>query len=412
MNKLRMVFLLLILSFSSVYAIGTPSGTIMSNNALLFSFFQGEDVEKYSMTTFLTVGSIYGLSELEGDSNSFTYPGFEHRLGFSFTNNGNDADDQASIAISSFSNMAGYPITNWNYYLEVNSANVGTNYNIPFTQFGEGAIFDFTLVINSLNGTATNDRAFFTIETTTASNSNHMAVIYEGFNGLRYGGVAEDRISVEVALHLPNTIVNMYAKDGVDTITKFDRSEKLRKTRNTIYMKLQDEPFESDQLYLWYAIDGAADGYGGASDDQRVELDNEGDNLYSAAIEEDELKLGNYVSFLFEVDHNYYATGSVYDIVNLTDQGFESIIINNMIDDGGIGYVKLPEEIIGENGDIIIYSIAGDEVTTILDGEVEQQIYSWDGTDDQGRDVTVGMYFMMIKVGDIKEIRKFYYSGK
>jgi hypothetical protein len=57
---------------------------------------------------------------------------------------------------------------------------------------------------------------------------------------------------------------------------------------------------------------------------------------------------------------------------------------------------------------ITIYNILGQKVKTVVD-EDQQAGYksaNWDGKDDQGKDVSTGIYFFQIKVGDFSTVKK------
>jgi hypothetical protein len=57
---------------------------------------------------------------------------------------------------------------------------------------------------------------------------------------------------------------------------------------------------------------------------------------------------------------------------------------------------------------LIIYNLLGQKVKTLLDEEKIRGDYKmiWDGRDDQGKEVTSGIYFYQLKVGEFKDCKK------
>lgn len=412
MSRMRkLFFLLMILSIFIINSIfgqqGTPADTVITNTALTISMSFTPDITNLAMETSLTVGQIYGLGEIDAPTNSFG-PMFQPlRIDFYFTNNANDADNQAVLAITSFSNNVGYTGPTWTYHLEVNSVDVGTNYNIPFTQFGEGAIFHAVLVVD-IPICETNSMAFATVEATTLSNAGHQAAIYTGWNGNSYGGV--DSVSADIVINVlsPDMIVRIWATDNMDTITVFNGTVGLRRSKNSIYVVLADVPYDANSIYLWYAVDSTPDGAGGSGTDKNIVMHNTTGNTYKAEISESEITAGDTLRFMFEIDNIYYGTNYLYKLLDLHEQDtYETIIMQNIIGDEP-AYIKIPQNLIGKEGKIALYSIAADVVKNILDGVADTQIYNWDGTDNDNIKVSTGTYFMVIDFEELKEVRKFY----
>ncbi len=201
MNKILFCFLLLLPIF--VYSQPTRAGTVFTNIA---------DVNASSYMSFqtnlsLTVGPIYGLSTLVSSSNYYIgYPAYQLRIPFSITNNGNDADSNAQISVEFLSNNPGYMGSNWEYSIEVSSVTQGTNYLIPYTNFGEGAVFNFNLVVYIPAACPIGSDGFFRVTVTTVSNSTHIAAPYTGYNGVSYGGSDVSSKDIQVHIIMPNQI--------------------------------------------------------------------------------------------------------------------------------------------------------------------------------------------------------------
>lgn len=57
---------------------------------------------------------------------------------------------------------------------------------------------------------------------------------------------------------------------------------------------------------------------------------------------------------------------------------------------------------------LIIYNILGQKIKTLVDDERTPQNYKviWDGKDDQGKEVTSGIYFYQLRAGDFSDSKK------
>lgn len=410
MNRVAFALCLALLFTGSVYAIqGTSAGTVLSNDASMNATVSGVPQSTLGFDPAAVVGQIYGLGGFGGLHNAVGSPGLTLRTEVWITNNGNDADADARIFVTSYSNQPGYAWTPWSYTLEVNGAEVGTNFAVPYAIFGEGAILRVTLLVTVPANTPTNSIGYFTIAATTSNVTGHVAEFYTGYNGFEYGGTNRTEHAVEVRLIPPNRIIRLYAEDGIDTISVFDGSQALRKSMNSIYVEFASALQNPVEASIWFGLDTTADGAGGSTGDEERTMEQLGSSFYRVRLLETELADRNAVSFLIEADGNYYDENYVYNLRNLSDQGFQTIIMGNVISPGETpGYVKLPVELVGAEGSIEIYSIAGDRVRGLLDGIAEDQVYEWDGTDESGSIVEAGMYFMAIKFDNFREIRKFF----
>lgn len=405
MNKKGLAVSLLLLFPLSVYGFQpTPSGTVLTNVARLSGVSLGISRQTFATDASAVVRSVYGLGGIAGLTNAESSPGMTARIDYYVTNEGNDADADARVFVSSYSNQPGYTGTAWTYHLEVGGADVGTNYAVPYVLFGEGAVLRATLVVGIPAGTPTNSLGYFTLAASTASNASHIPSVYTGYNGLVYGGRAYLEKQSVVRLLPPNRIISLYASDGIDTIRRFDNTASLRVSMNTITVVFETQPEDPSAAAIRYLADGTVT----PSTGTRTAMNFLGSERFDVDIEESELAGHNFLSFLIESDGSFYDGGYVYSLRSLSDQGYETIVMGNIIGPGGTGYIKLPGVCVGTEGTIEVYSIAGDRVKTILDGTVDKEIYSWDGTDDSGRTVSAGMYFMAVSAGGVREVRKFY----
>jgi len=398
---------LLIFAYSFLYSQPTRAGTVFTNvvdiNASTYMSFQ--------TNLSLTVGPIYGLSELVSSSNYYiAYPAYQLRIPFSITNNGNDADSNAQIFVEFLSNNPGYMGTNWEYSIEVSSVTQGTNYSIPYANFGEGAIFNFNLVVYVPAACPIGSDGFFRVTVATVSNSSHIAAPYVGYNGISYGGNDVSSKEIQVHIIMPNQIRYVFATDGIDTIDVFNGTYGLRRSQNSIFVELYNDPFDPGSLYLWYAIDSMADGSIGPNpNDFSTPMRQVGTRQFRGDIPGNMLGQGTYVSFIFEIDGITYTTNWTYRLLSLGQQeGYETVIMNNIIDykEDDYIYLKLPDKVMGKEGKVMIYSVSADHVITLLNGRADTQILKWNGKDKTGSWVAKGMYFIVVDFAEVKEVRK------
>ncbi len=64
---------------------------------------------------------------------------------------------------------------------------------------------------------------------------------------------------------------------------------------------------------------------------------------------------------------------------------------------------------VATTGELVIYNMKGQKIKTLFTGEIEaEQIYNftWNGTDDNGQDVTSGIYFYQLKSGTESHLNK------
>ncbi|OHD57381.1 MAG: hypothetical protein A2Y33_07815 [Spirochaetes bacterium GWF1_51_8] len=402
MNRILASIILLVLARTlSFAALGSPAGTVLTN--LTIGFETG--YTNYIMDTSLTMGSVFGLRGISSGTSYNGYPNYSINIDLYLTNMGNDADNDARVFISSFSNSIGYTNTAWSYHMESAAIDVGTNYSVPFALFGTGAILHIVLAVQIPADASIGSYGYFSIGALTLSNSNHVAAVYTGFNGLTYGGYPSAGTSFAIRVVQPNSILDLYASDGIDTIHIFNGTAYLRKTENSIFARLSNTPVRASNINLWFAVDSVADGTGGNPADQSVPMSEIYSDTYKAKIGEGILKSGNYVSFLLEIDGVNSLTNYTYLLKDLHDQGYQTVVMNNIIPSGSC-YLKLPESALGQYGKINIYSIAGDLVKHIFEGRLDDQVYAWDGADDQGIAVGAGMYFIVVDSEGLKEVRK------
>jgi hypothetical protein len=405
----RWLFLFTFIIPLSLNALPSKGASVFTNTMglNLNGFFMGQT------NLSLTVGTFYGLSPLVSSSSVYgAYPNFELKIPMSITNNANDADSNVQILVEFLSNNAGYSGSNWNYSLEVSSVTQGTNYSIPTASFGEGAIFNFNLVVYIPLVCLESSSGFLRVTAFTASNSNHIAAQYTGYNGLPYGGNASSSKVVQISISLPNQIVNLYAEDDIDRINLFNGLSGLRRSQNSFFVEFVNSPIDLNSVRLWYALDSIADGnIGPNTADNFISMKSITPKKYSGLIQEEMLKQGKILSFIFEIDGIAYLTNWTYKLLDLGAQDkYQSVLMHNIISYKTVDniLIKLPGILVGKEGKVNIYSISGDLVKVLLSGKADAQIIKWDGKDKAGTWVSKGMYFIVIDFADVKEVRKTY----
>lgn len=409
MSRIIVVLFLLAGLNSAFAARGTPAGTVFTNSVTITSLFMSNFTTNY----ILMVGSYYGLSAVSSISNLYTgFPNSIISIPLYLTNQGNDADSNVQYQVVSYSNSPGYTGSTPAYYFQDALSNYSSNYFIPFSVFGESAIYNNNLVVSvpvDANLMSTN---YFTIVATTLSNSNHVAGFYNGYNAKTYGGFVSVTQNIVLVVLPKNKIMNILASDGIDTINVFNMSTGLRKSRNTIVMDTEKVPDNVNSLRLWYGIDGATDGPGVSNtSDTYVNMVYNGGKSFTGILPESVLSGGSYLTFLFQIDGAAYITNLSYKLYNLASQsGYSTVLMNNVLDyqSEGSFYIKLPDKVIGKSAKVKLYSIAGDLVRNIFEGTVDEQVLKWDTKDRLGSFLSKGMYFIVIEAGDVKEVRKIF----
>ncbi len=364
-----------------------------------------------STNAIVTVGAYYGVSALVTATNSFTSPAnYTYRIPVTVTNNGNDADPDARIAVTVISNNAGYAGSNWSCYVEIAGTNAGTNYAIPFTDFGEGAVFSFIVAVQVPLVCPIGSQGFVGVDVSTSSNAGHVAAFYTGFNGVEYGGYSNAFKLLALNVDLPNTIASITASDGVESISVFDGTRSLRRTRQTITVQFSSPAVDPGTATLWFDVDETADGTGGANlTDVSVRMRALSSRIFTGVIDEAAVRSGSFVSFLFELDGVTYFGGYLYGLADLGVQdAYETVLMNNIIEaNSGDGiYLKLPARVLGERGRVSVYSVSANLVQTLLDGNADNQVLRWDGRDRTGANAAKGMYFITVDFPTLKEVRK------
>lgn len=411
MSKGGWALFLLLLLLPLVFLKNISFNAVSANSAVTNWATLTYDAQTVQTNAVVTVGAIYGVSTVTSPSNHYYSPvNFSLRIPVAFTNNANDADSNAQISVQFLSNNAGYVGGAWSCYIEVNTTNMGTNYSIPFSDLGEGAIFNFNLVMQVPLVCPSGSRGFASVDVSTASNSTHIAAVYSGLNGVTYGGVSNSTAQFQVDAFTGNFIYSIDASDGVETITVFNGTKGLRRSAQTVTVTMSEKPVDYNNIYFWYDIDNTADGPGGANpNDRRVKMNILSDKVFNAVIPESSVQTGSVVSFAFEIDSTVYAASYNYTLLSVANQGkYETILMHNMISRGSGEniYLKLPARLIGQTGKILVYSVSGDLVQTILNDRLNEQVVHWDGNDKDNAQVAKGLYFIVVDFPDLKEVRK------
>lgn len=405
--SLILLFLILSLALIKEASFYASSANSMVTNWATLSY----DTLNIQTNAVVTVGPIYGISVITSPSNHYYTPvNSTFRVPVAFTNNANDADSNAQISVQFLSNNAGYSGGAWSCYLEVNSSNVGSNYAIPFTDLGEGAVFNFNIVVQVPLVCPSGSIGFMSADVSTASNTGHIAAFYTGLNGLTYGGNSNSTGLFEVEAYTGNYIAAIQASDGVETITVFNGTRGLRRTAQTITVSMYGNPIDYNSLYLWYDIDNTADGPGGANpNDRSIKMNILSDKVFNAVVPESSVQTGSVLSFAFEIDGTVYSSNFTYTLLSVSSQGkYETILMHNLITSGSGEniYLKMPARVMGQNGKVLVYSVSGDLVMTLLNGRLDNQVINWDGNDKDNTQVAKGLYFIVVDFPDLKEVRK------
>jgi len=215
------------------------------------------------------------------------------------------------------------------------------------------------------------------------------------------------------------------ASDGIHTIegnSLFDGSQALGNLSVKIYVKIQGNISDTSEVILYYDANGVPDGStpdGTVNKNRSIKFVKEGDYwVATIPVVDPEIQPGNEMNFVISIDgHLYYFDDSTktpwkYVIREYKEQQEESkytISINNKFNPENNEKYHLIYKLNRKSFvDISIFNIRGElvrklkhEVQDIGKYEVE-----WDGTNDNGDFVSMGLYLVNIQTAEYGDIRK------
>lgn len=202
------IFLFVLLGIQPfVYEInakGTSAGTRITNYAYI-QYLEFTTTNYITNTISTQVMAIYGMSEIDGDTNGFTPPGSIYSFPYSITNNGN-TDITLIVTMSNFSSLSSNSVTNWQAYMSgftTSQTLQGTNYGYySFTNIiFECATTSFTLHIQTSPNSTLLHSGFLPLVCMVTADGTNMS--YIGDNSINYGGTNINLLYPRVTILAP-----------------------------------------------------------------------------------------------------------------------------------------------------------------------------------------------------------------
>jgi len=216
-----------------------------------------------------------------------------------------------------------------------------------------------------------------------------------------------------------NKIIYLFATDGLHNATKFDGTEELGDLDVTVYMKLL-YPSITGIVNMYYDANKLPDGASTKNTtDVKVQMKKQNDFWVGIIPNTDPRIIDNAeIQLIFETDgQKFYRTitpsTQAYSYFVRTYQYKEN---GNLLNSICYPYDNTkPQPTILFNLDkpshviIEVWDLKGEKVRTLLNKECPQGSFEpvkWDGRNDDGEVVGVGLYFITLKYDNIKEVFK------
>ncbi|MBU1077100.1 MAG: hypothetical protein KKH98_07400 [Spirochaetes bacterium] len=209
-----------------------------------------------------------------------------------------------------------------------------------------------------------------------------------------------------------------HASDGIHTITLFDGSQPLGNLNNKIYIQIQGTVVDTGSVKLYYDMNAAPDGSvpdGTVNRNRLISLEQEGDYWVGEIQALDpEMVTGNIVNFIVSADNNlYYNSGVPWQYIireyAIQPESDDTISINNKFDPsaGETTYLiyKLNRKTFVN---ISVYNVRGEMVRTLKNApmDIGKHSIEWDGKNDNGSIVSMGLYLVNIQTAEYGDTRK------
>jgi hypothetical protein len=244
--------------------------------------------------------------------------------------------------------------------------------------------------------------------------------------GIRAGGTAcvEDIASnsspqgaeVDIGGAGSNIVVTVTASDGASVFANPIMPAALMDSDITVTIETQ---FNANFVAVWYDVGAVPDGLSVANPDDRKAVASGTETSWTATIPHDdaEVEEGAVVRFIVDTDGALYyydgpeATGGSvpWDFKVFYEQSQRVTIRNNVINphNGDVTYINY---YIGSGRKVTItaYDLAGNPVKVLFDGtgNTGTNLVTWNGRNRNGAAVVPGVYYMVIKIGSDRYVRK------
>ncbi len=202
------LFMLLVWGINSGYSRGVAAGTRITNWATI-SYTTGIFTKHATNYISTNVMAVYGVSEVGGITNGYTYAGGTVDFTYYITNNGN-TDMRVNIILSNFSMNGGYSGSAWIASYSTNSSfssvtSITGTAQIAKTNtysIGVNEIFPFYLRIFTAADAVSSDWGYMPVLVSVSNKGNYI-VHYTNDYGEYYGGFTNRIIYPRVTIQAP-----------------------------------------------------------------------------------------------------------------------------------------------------------------------------------------------------------------
>lgn len=372
----------------------------------------------------LTNTSIYTWENISGDSFSgqtnlitqfykfiVTYNNFYLDLqlsGLHSYNNVNNAFPGSTVNLAHYINMAGSSNENKGVALRLGSIPSGITAELirsgssitNTSPIASGSSYDYQLRVTIADNYQGNS---FSINITNTGSTNSSPFPYKVVVQHRFNVIHQD-------------VMVDHATDGIHTINVFDGSQPLGNLKVKIFVRIQGMIVDSESVKIYYDMNVAPDGSSPNVNNNRViSLTKEGNFWVGFISETDpEVKVGNIVNFIVSVDNNlYYNNGEPWRYIireyAVQKESEDTISVNNKINPSlGEKYYLIYKLNRKSFVNISIYNIRGELVRKLKNEEVNigKHFVEWDGRNDAGNLVAMGLYMACVQTSEYGDIRK------
>ncbi|MBN1897879.1 MAG: hypothetical protein JW827_03795 [Spirochaetes bacterium] len=215
------------------------------------------------------------------------------------------------------------------------------------------------------------------------------------------------------------------ATDQIHEVTVFDGTQPLGNLDSTIFIRIQGSVLDPGSVRLYYDMNGTPDGSAptGAIDRNRsITLSRDGDYWIGVIPATDpEVQAGSMVNFIISVDGRLYDRNGIVIIGAVSPWRYpireyatqpespSTISINNRFNpQAGEEYAVIYKLNRGSHVNISIYNIRGELVRNLKNEQqpLGKHVVKWDGKNDDGETVAVGLYLVVLQSNEFGDIRK------
>jgi len=214
------------------------------------------------------------------------------------------------------------------------------------------------------------------------------------------------------------------ATDQIHKITIFDGTQVLGNLDTKIFIRIEGEIFEPNSAKLYYDMNSYPDGSkpdGTVNVNRVIQLYKEGDYWVGIIpVTDPEVKPGNMVNFIISVDGKLYDRNGMvissispwrYQIREYVTQQPEArytISINNKFDPREEDYYLIYKLNRRSHINVSVYNVSGELVKELKNGveDIGKYVVKWDGKNEDGEYVAMGLYLVIIQSNEFGEIRK------